>query len=112
MPWTPEQINGLISAVGYPIAVSLALFYAISVVSKRMFQAMDGQIKALQDQRDIAEAHAQDFKLMQAQNTAALSANTASNKDVTVALKGMVPTVCKADEIHMRNTAALKPGQA
>lgn len=102
---TPEQISALVDKLGFPVAMCVVMVPFIYFLFRQMTKAMNGQseamkaqIIALRVQAEMSESHAKDVKIMSATNTAALNANTASNKDVTIAL-GKVSTICKMDEI-------------
>jgi hypothetical protein len=95
-PVTPEQITAMVQALGYPVCVSIALFFALVLVF-RQYVSVVTRLTAATDE------HAVKMAAISHDSNEALKANTTSNRKLAELIDSRL--VCKADAI----IAAVKP---
>lgn len=92
---TPEQITGMIQALGYPICVSIAIYVIFRQQMARNFKVTDVLIQAQQSQIDSVEAHAQKLTEVSERSSASLERNSTAVKENTVAMREMTGKLCR-----------------
>lgn len=86
-----SDITAMIQALGYPVCVSVALFFALVKIFGLYLRVASNLTEA-------TRTHAEKMEAVSHASNQALAANTTSNRRLVEAIESKLPTVCRAED--------------